>query len=287
MKKYISYFGVIALTIFSFYYTDKATELVMKNDKVMKEIVSNKDNYKIDPINAIINNDEIITGLNGKQININKSYQNMKKINAYNDTMLVFEEVNPLITFKDEYDKYIIGGNEIKNEVALVFKVIDTNYIDRINNILLDKNVSATFFADGSIIEDNINVFLELTSNNNEIENLGYNSKYTNDKFNYTNNMIESITRIEPKYCYSDYRNDDILELCSKNKMYTIKPTINATNYPFSTIKNNVSSGNIIGLNINNEVVKELPSIISYLKQKGYKLVTVDELLSEKYIDEK
>lgn len=287
MKKYISYFGVIALTIFSFYYTDKATELVMQNDKIMKEIVSNKDNYKIESVNAIINDDEIISGLNGKQVNITKSYQNMKKLNTYNDNMLVFEEINPLITFKDEYDKYIIGGNPIKNQIALAFKITDTNYLNKINSILLDKNVVATFFVDGSVVEDNISAFLELNSNNNEIENLGYNQKYNSEKFNYTNNLIESITRIEPKYCYTDYRNNDILELCSKNRMYTIKPVINVNSYPFSTIKNNVSSGNIIGLNINSEVVKELPSIISYLKQKGYSLVTVDELLSEKYLEEK
>ena len=52
-------------------------------------------------------------------------------------------------------------------------------------------------------------------------------------------------------------------------------------------IKNSLKPGSIISFNINSETVKELPSIITYIKQKGYTLVTLDQLINEKYYSEK
>ena len=287
MKKMLSYIGVVILSLFSFYYTDKVGEIVRKNDPIMKEIMANKDNYSVEAVNAIIDGNYIVSGINGKEIDIKESYKKMKKYNKYNEDMYVFHEVNPLLSFTNSYDKYVIGGNSNKMEIALVFKIIDSTNLNKVNSILLDKDITATFFIDGNIIEKEVNKILELSSNNNEIENLGYDLKYTKDKLIYTNNMIEAITRIEPRYCYSDYMNNEVLDLCSSNHMYTVKPTISVSNYPFITVKNNVNSGSIIGFNLDNDTLKELPSIITYLKQKGYKLVTLSELLSEKYVEEK
>ena len=287
MKKVLSYIGIFILTLFSFYYTDRAVDIVRRNDPIMKNIMLNKDNYTIEAVNAVINDDELVTGLNGKEVNVSSSYKKMKQYNTYNENMYVFKEINPLLTFTNSYDKYIVGGNPSKRQIALVFKVLDDTYLNRINNILLDKNISATFFVDGSVIIDYANKIMELIDNNNEIENLGYNGNYTKDKLLYTNNIIESLTRIYPKFCYSDYKNSEVLELCMRNNMYTIKPTISVENYPFITVKNSFKGGNIISFNLNSETLKELPSIITYLKQKGYKLVTLKELLSEKYVDEK
>ena len=284
-KKYISYLGVLVLACFSFYYTDKAVDIVKRNDPIMKSIVANAEEYYIDPVNAIIDGDNIISGINGKEVNIDKSYQNMKKIDEFNESMLVFDEVIPNITVSEEYDKYIIGGNNNINKVALVFKVSDSYYVDNINTILLDKNVLATFFMDGSMVESNMNQVLELSGNGYQIENLGYDGSYNNEYFNWTNNMISALTNEDTKFCYTDYNSDDILELCGNNKMYTIKPTISVNSYPFSTVKKNLKNGSIISFNLNEPTLKELPSIISYIKQKGYDLVTLSELISENFID--
>ena len=79
LKKSLSYLGVFVLVCFSFFYTDKAVDIVKKNDPIMKTILENSESLRIDPVNAIINSDELITGLNGKRVNIDKIYQNMKK----------------------------------------------------------------------------------------------------------------------------------------------------------------------------------------------------------------
>lgn len=285
MKKCISYLGVFVLVCFSFFYTDKAVEIVKRNDPVMKEILTISDSLKIDPINAIINDDEVISGLNGKKINIDKSYQNMKKLNMYKESMLVFDEILPEVSIN--YDKYVIKGNELKNEVALVFKVDSIDNIKLINKVLTEKNTLATFFIDGNIVKDNMNLVLELAHDGYEIENLGYNGNYSSEKLTWTNNMIESLTNKKTNYCYTEFKDKNILELCSTNKMYTIKPTINTGNYPFLTIKKNLESGSIISFDLSDKTLKELPSIISYISQKGYNIVSLEQLISENYSDEK
>lgn len=287
LKKYTSYLGVLVLACFSFYYTDRAADIVKRNDPIMKSILANSQNYYVEPVSAFINGDEITVGINGKKVDIDKSYQNMKKIDKYNESMLVFNEVIPDISLTSQFDKYIVGGNINKKQVALVFKVNDSYYVETVNNILLDKNVLATFFMDGSVVENNMEDVLELVSNGYEIENLGYDGSYTIEKIGWTNNMISSLTNENTKFCYTDYKISDILELCRNYKMYTIKPTISVNNYPFTTVKNELESGSIISFNLNEQTLKELPSIISYIKQKGYDLVTLDELISENLVEEK
>ena len=286
-KKYTSYLGVLVLACFSFYYTDRAVDIVKRNDPIMKNILANSEKFYIDPMSAIINQDEIVIGMNGKKVNIEKSYQNMKKINSYSESMLVFDEVIPNITINNNFDKYIISGNPNLSRVSLVFKADDISYINQVSNILLNKNIAATFFIDGSVVENNMNKVLELSSNGNEIENLGYDGSYTVNKFNWTNNMISSLTNKDTMFCYTDYKNSNILDLCSNYKMYTIKPTISVNNYPFSTVKKELENGSIISFNLNDTTIKELPAIISYIKQKGYDIVTLQQLINENLVDEK
>lgn len=52
-------------------------------------------------------------------------------------------------------------------------------------------------------------------------------------------------------------------------------------NYPYNDIVKKIHKGSIIGLPISSSVEIELPTIISYLKQKGYTINTLDVLLSE------
>lgn len=287
IKRYFSYLGVLVLACFSFYYTDKAADIVRDNDPIMKSIISEQDNYIINPVSAIIDDDEITSGINGKKVNIDKSYQNMKKLNEYNESMLVFDQIIPEINLLNTFDKYIVGGNKSKNEVALLFKIDDIYYVNTLNNILLDKNITATLFIDGSVVYDNMNLILDLVNNKYEIENLGYNGSYSEDYFSWTNNMISALTNEDTLFCYIDYKNSDILDLCKKYKMYTVKPTISVSNYPFSTVKKELSSGSIISFNLSDNTIKELPSIISYIKQKGYSFVSLKELISEELVDDK
>ena len=265
LKKYLSYLGIFILALFSFYYTDRATDIVKRNDPIMKKIYKDKDKYSVEYVNAILNDDEIIPGINGIGVNVNKSYHEMKKNNNYDPDMYVFKEISPSISFLNDYSKYIVSGNQLKNKVSLVFKINDYSYLSELINILDEKDVKATMFIDGSILENNTEKILELSHDGYELENLGYDGNYSLDKFSWTNNLLSSITNINPKYCYTDYKVKEVLDLCSDYNMYTVKPTISITNYPFITIKHNLTTN-----------FKE-----ENLIQKGYELVNLNDLLTE------
>ena len=64
---------------------------------------------------------------------------------------------------------------------------------------------------DGTVVASNMEDVLELVSNGYEIENLGYDGKYNVDRFGWTNNMISSLTTENTKFCYTAYKNSDIL----------------------------------------------------------------------------
>ena len=80
MKNIIKFLGLLSLICFSFFYTDKVMNVALEQDKIMISINNTKDDYKIDAIDAIIDNDTIIPGIYGKEVDIDKSYNNMKSM---------------------------------------------------------------------------------------------------------------------------------------------------------------------------------------------------------------
>ena len=56
--------------------------------------------------------------------------------------------------------------------------------------------------------------------------------------------------------------------------MHSILPTFSVSN--FKDLKDNLESGAII--KINNNEIKELSTIINYIKQRGYSFKTLEEL---------
>ena len=247
----------------------------------MKSILEVEEKYKVSSVSAIIDGDTIVPGLNGVEVDVDESYKKMKKVNGYYESMLTLKEVIPDDSVLRSYDKFIVKGNGYKSDVALVVKVNNANYLEKAYQIFLDKNATATFFMDGTIIEDKMNLIEKMAGDGFELENFGYNDTYQESMFSWTNNMLYSITNKEPLFCYSEYNNYDILKLCSRNEMYTIRPTLVVKSSPFYSVKSNLQEGSIISLSLTQETIKELPTILSYIKQKGYQLVTLEEVISE------
>jgi len=280
-RKMTQYLGVFALVLFSFYYTDRAVDIIKRNDPVMKTILQETENYKVESVSAFILEDTIVPGMNGLEIDVNESYKKMKQVNGYYESMLTLKEVIPKESILYQYDKFVVHGNPYRSNVSLLIKVDNITNLEKVYEILLEKEILATFFIDGEIIENNLDFMSKLAGDGFELENFGYNDTYQEVSFNWTNNMLFSITNQDPKFCYAEYHNYDILNLCSKNKMHTVIPTTVVKSNPFYTIKENLEEGSIFSLSLTNDTIKELPTIISYIKQKGYNLVTLEEVISE------
>lgn len=278
LKKTIQIVVVLLLTIFSFYYTNKSIELIRMQDPIMKTIKNKESKYETKAINAIIKENTIIPGISGKVIDYDETYNKMKQYGAYNEVLTTLKEEKPAVSVEDYYDKYIISGNPAKKSVALIFKVEKRSPKQTIE-ILDSKQIKATFFIDGYYLENNYNEIATMT--NHQLELLSYNSTYDKIYFSASKDYLETITKKPLKYCYCDYDNKEIINLCQSLNMHTVLPTIKVTSNPFQEVKNKLSNASIIVFSITDQTNSELPTILDYIKSRGYTLTTLTDLLNE------
>lgn len=280
MKKFFQAIGLLTLMVFGFFYTEK-TALVVKNlDKLMVTIKEQQDAYQVEPINAIIKDNTIIPGISGKEVNLNKSYKSMKKLGNYNPTLLEYNNIKPSISIKDNYNKYVISGNPNKKEITLIFKV-DNNNIDSILKTLNENEIKANFFVDGIWFEKNNDLIIDLIKEGHNVGNMSYSLDYNNDGFIWMNTIISKIGNQKYNYCYNEITNEESLNICALAKSYTIRPNLVVKNNPLIEIKNSLTSGSIISMEINSRVEKELPLILKYIKSKDLKIVNLQTLIEE------
>lgn len=279
MKKLKTIFIVIVLILLSFYCTNKEIDNLKNKDTLMQEIKNNKDKYIYKSKNAIIKDDTIIPGEKGIGVDYNKSYYEMKKYGTYNESLTVMKEVNPEVSIDNNYDKYIVRGNENKKEASLIFKLNNEINPNKIIDILSDKNVTATFFVDGTYLEKNIQTIRQLRKH--EIEILSYNNSFNKSIIKTSMSYLETITKKDTMYCYTENKNKDILDTCKRMKKHTVIPNYVIKKDLYKKVKNYLDNSLMFSIDINSYNELELPTTIDYIKSKGYILVPLYKLLSE------
>lgn len=281
MKKFFSLLGLITLFIFSFYYTEKTVSVVKEFDEIMIEIKEFANTKKVDSENATIKEDTIIPGKNGLEVDINKSYSKMRKYGKFNESLLYTEEVTPKKTITNNYDKYVISGNPEKRQISFIFLVKNNDDVEKIVDIANNNNVKFNFFIDNDWLEKNNETVLNLINEKHSIGNISNNFNYDDPDFAWIDTVIKRIGKQNTSYCYLEEKDNDALELCSINKNYTIIPNLILKNNIYTEIKEKVEPGNIISLEINDSVIKELPVVINYLKSKDFTITNLETHLSE------
>lgn len=266
------------LIAFSFYYTNKVAGIVRGKDPIMQSIKEEKANYEKKAINANVSGDNIIPGKNGKKVNIEASFQKMSQYGKYNDSLYVFDEVEPEVSINTYFDKYVESGREDSKDVALVFDILRFDNMDDVLSLLESNNVTATFFVDGLFMENNRSLLENVSKKGYEIELLSYNGGYDKIYFESSLHVLNDITKDRPKYCVAHYDKKEVLDICNSLSLHTVIPSIDTSNNSFGVVKNKLRGGSIIGLS-NSRV--NLNTIINYIKQKGYNLVRLDTLLQE------
>ena len=281
LKKIFETVGLISLVCFSFFYTNRITTVIKENDDLLKQIEEIQEQYKTEPINAVIEGNTIIPGLSGKMIDIKNSYKKMKKLNKFNANLLVYKDSKPEISVKKVYDKYIISGNKNNKEVSLLFLLDNQDKIDKLLSILDENEIKATFYTDGKWFENNDQTIIDLIEDGHIIGNLGYHFKYDTSGVSWMNTIVTKIGKQRQTYCYNAIEEESTLEYCNLNQSYTIRPSIIVKNNPLIEIKSGLSNGSIISLEVNDTTIKELPLIIDYIASKDLSIVTIEELLNE------
>ena len=277
LKNILKTIGLLSLIVFSFFYTEKVITVISEKDPIMIKINDLKDSFKIDEVNAIIDNNTIIPGIYGKEVDIDKSYNNMKKVGLYNEMLYAYKEIKPSISLNDNKDKYIIKGNPNKLNVAIIIKLVNEIKLDEITSKISKKEIPINFFIDYTYLNNNINEVYKLK--NSYLYSYGDNGIYTPEVLIFSNNILEHISKKKALFCLSEEDNSKTINLCSNNDMYTIKPNIIGN---YDTIKNNLESGSIILLEASSKMIIEFDNIINFINAKGYNIVSLEKLIDEK-----
>lgn len=281
MKKFFECIGMISLVCVSFFFTEKTARVVKETDDIMIEIKKVNETHVKGSVDAIIKEDTMIPGIYGSVIDETKSYEKMKRVGSYQENLLVYKKIAPTISIEKNFNKYIVLGNPKKNMVTLLFLVNNNDDTTKIETILEQKDVKASFFVDGNWFENHNDKIYEWINENHTVGNLSYGMDYTNSSFVWMDTIIKRVGNQHVSFCYNEKANNDALKICAMNRDYTIRPNIVVSKSPLSEVKENLTSGSIIAFPINQTVEKELPVIIEYIKGKGYKLENLYNHLEE------
>ena len=227
----------------------------------MQEIIKKSEDYNTSPINAIITNNTVIPGMSGLNINLNKSYEKMKKLGNFDESLLVYEEISPNLSYKDYYNKIIVSNNQ-NNKISLVFNIKDLEIYNQISSILEKYNIKGNYFFQNSFFTNNVNKISEIKEPI-LVSNLINLSNY--------HNIID--------YCLVHEISNNIP--CEKNNKYTLLSGINIDNYHLTYTKTNYVNSNILTYTFNKKNIKDLNLVINYLLNNDIKIVSIDELIKE------
>lgn len=272
MKKYFEYIGLLSLVCFSFFLTDKTVTVVQEVDDIMVQIKAHQEEYQKEGENAVIKEKYIIPGLPSKKVNIDKSYQEMKKLGIYDSSYFVYDIEKPEENLDKNLDKYIISGNSSKRIVSLIF-IINENSISSILDKIGTNQVS--FIIPSYQFQKEIKNIEKAISLGNEFLIMDSNEQ------NYLSFKQKLETLKNPcRICYNELEDENFLSLCSKNRYYTITST-KITKNPLMQTKEKLSSGSFLVFEVNKQLLEELPSIISYIESRGYSIEVLSTHLKE------
>jgi len=266
----IKVLGIILLAGFSFFYTDKVTSIIKENDPIMKKIKDVKQDMVVNKVDRVVMNDEYITGINGCKVDEKESYNNMKNSGEYKEELLVMKEDY----IKSNDNLYIIGGNRKNRNISIILLNIDS----KTDNYIKKNKIKINYFLDGKYIQNNIDNLIRISKYSN-IYNFGRNNEYTSKYISYDNTVILNNFNNKSDYCLTPKKDDNILKICNTYNMKTIK-----TDYINSDIltyvKENIENGKIFVFDKYD--YNEIKITINYILSKGYDIVMLNELLSEK-----
>ena len=281
MKRFFEILGFLSLVCFSFFYTEKTIDVVKEVDDIMITLKEQAPKYQVKAENAKIDGKFMTPGISGKIVNLQKSYEEMKHYGKFHPNLLVYDKVSPEISVKNRYDKYIQTGNPKKRQVSFLFVVDEKGNPSPIIEILKEKKVTGTFFIDGSWLEKNQNELVSLIEGKFTVGNYSYRGDYGHESFVWIDTIIKRVGGQKQSYCLVEKENKKALSTCKLQKDYTIYPNIIMKENPYSELTEQVESGSIILMRLDAQVKKELPLMITYLKQKGYEIVNLEQLLEE------
>lgn len=277
---------------------------VSSSDPLYTEIKQKAHLYEDEPIDAVIDSVwKAIPGYNGVQVDIEKSYQNMKKDKTFNETKLILKEKPPQTQFHKLKPAPIYKGNPKKQMVAFQVNVAWGNeYLPELLKIFKKHNITVTFNLDGSWTKKNPRYAKMITEEGHEIGNHAYthpdfekiSKQKMREELKMTSDIIEATVKRTPKWFAppSGSYNDSAVQIAHELNMRTILWTIDTVDWKSpnpNEMANRVitksHAGAMILMHPTKSTAEGLDIMIAGIQKKGFKISTVSDVLSEKRLD--
>ncbi|WP_456275450.1 polysaccharide deacetylase family protein [Bacillus sp. AK128] len=273
-------------------------------DSLYQEIQSNLEKYEQNPQNAEVDKVWKATpGYNGLKIDVDASYENMKKEGNFDPKKLVFKEVPPSVHLSDLPPEPIYRGHPDKQMVSFLINVAWGNeYIPSMLETLKKHKVYATFFLEGRWVKENPELAKMIVDAGHEVGNHSYNhpnlktmtASLVREQLVSTNNVIEATTGKKPTWFAppsGSYR-QEVVEIASELEMGTVLWSVDTIDWQKPTpatlverVLNKVHPGALILMHPTDSTAKSLDSLIVRIKEKNLRIGHVTNTLSEKRVD--
>ncbi|WP_416827856.1 polysaccharide deacetylase family protein [Ectobacillus polymachus] len=282
----------------------KTVHVFNPTDSLRNEIEQRAKQINIPAQNAVVDKIWKATpGYNGRIVDIQASYNNMKKSGIFDENKLVFIEVPPTVHLENLSPAPIYRGHPDKKMVALTINVAWGNeYIPSILETLKKHQVSATFFLEGRWAKENPAIAKMIGDAGQEIGNHSYSHPdmktlsldATREQLVKTNDIIEAATGKKVKWFAppSGSFRDDTVTTAAELGMGTIMWTVDTIDWQrpapstiIERVTKKVHPGAIVLMHPTEPTSQSLDSLIVQLKKQGYQLGSISTLVDEKRID--
>ena len=272
--------GIITLMIGSFILTSEVKTASREVDVLLNEIKSKKDGYKENAIEPYIDDDTIIPGVNGREVDIDKSYEEMSKVGYFDDKLLVYKTLPVKNVLDKNKGMYIISLNNSQMAISLVFKVHDNDDITNIVRVLDERKIRGTFFITSGYLEKHHNQIIKLVQSGYTIGNLSNNEDYNDSDFVWMKTIITNIGNQKYNYCLVQNKSKKVIDMCKLQDSYTILSDVLKSNI-LVNIKKSIKPGEIIVIDVSKSLNNEIDAILNYIDSKGYIIKSLEEGLKE------
>lgn len=281
-------------------FSQTAAPVNKQETALMQEIKEKSKHYEEPPQNAVI--DKVwkkLPGRNGIQVNVKKSFEKMKKKGNFDESLLVFEQIEPEVSLSDLPPSPIYKGHPEKQMVSLLMNVSwGSEYIPSILKTLKKHEVNINFFIEGKWAKKNTDLVKMIVEQGHLIGNHAYNhpdmkrlSNAENRKqILQTNQVLKAITGDDIKWFTppSGSLTNEVVSIASDLDMETVLWSVDTIDWRKpapSVMINRVASklhpGAIILMHPTQVTDKSMDELIKMIK-KEYKIGTVEKLLNEK-----
>lgn len=275
----------------------------MHEDPLYHSIIKNAPTYEIPPSDAKIDRVwKAIPGYNGRMVDVEASYKNMKKIGNFDEKKLIFTQTKPKVHLDSLPPTPIYRGHPDKPMVSFIINVAWGNeYLPEILATLKRHQVSTSFFLEGNWVKNNPELAKMIVSAGHEVGNHSYShpkmenlsAAQTREQLIKTNEVIEAATGVKCVWFAppsGGYR-DETVKIAAEYNMKTVMWTVDTIDWQkpspetiINRVMRKIDNGAMVLMHPTESTAKSLDRLIKQIKAKDLKIGTVTELMNEERI---